>query len=115
MSPVGRLPIEAKKRTRLEAHGWRVGSAEEFLNLTPDESASIDLRIKLSDAVRRLRKQRSMTQLQLAELLRSSQSLIAKAESADESVSLDLLIRTLLALGASDRDLAEVIAGDRAA
>jgi len=56
-----------------------------------------------------------MTQLQLAELLRSSQSLIAKAESADESVSLDLLIRTLLALGASDRDLAEVIAGDRAA
>ena len=107
--------MEEKKRTRLEANGWRVGSAEEFLDLTPDESAYIDLRIKLSDAVRRLRKQRSLTQLQLAQLLHSSQSRIAKAESADESVSLDLLIRTLLALGASDRDLADVISGTRAA
>lgn len=107
--------METKKRERLEAHGWKIGSTEEFLNLTPGESAYIDLRIKLSDAVRRLRKQRSLTQLQLAQLLQSSQSRIAKAESADESVSLDLLIRTLLALGASDRDLAEVIAGDRAA
>lgn len=107
--------MEAMKKGRLEANGWRVGSVEEFLDLTPDESAYIDLRIKLSDAVRRLRKQRSLTQLQLAQLLHSSQSRIAKAESADESVSLDLLIRTLLALGASDRDLAEVIAGSRAA
>lgn len=107
--------METKKRQGLEAHGWKVGSAEEFLDLTPDESAYVDLRIKLSDAVRRLRKQRSLTQLQLAKLLQSSQSRIAKAESADESVSLDLLIRSLLALGASDRDLAEVISGTRAA
>jgi hypothetical protein len=47
--------MEAKKRTRLEAHGWRVGSAEDFLDLTPDESVYIDLRIKLSDSVRQLR------------------------------------------------------------
>ncbi len=107
--------METKKRERLEAHGWKVGSVEEFLNLTADESAYIELRIKLSDAVRHLRKKRSLTQVQLAALLRSSQSRIAKAEAADESVSLDLLIRTLLALGASDRDLAEVIVGERAA
>ncbi len=107
--------MDPKKKERLEAHGWKVGSAEEFLGLTPEESAYIDLRIKLSDAVRRFRKARSLTQIQLADLLQSSQSRIAKAEAADESVSLDLLIRTLLALGASDRDLAQVIAGDRAA
>lgn len=107
--------MEAKKRQRLEAHGWKVGSADDFLELTPDESAYVDLRIKLADAVRRLRRQRSLTQLQLAQLLQSSQSRIAKAESADESVSLDLLIRTLLALGATDRDLADVISGTRAA
>ncbi len=107
--------MDSKKRERLESHGWKVGSAEELLGLTADESSYIDLRLKLSDAVRRLRKERSLTQVQLAERLQSSQSRIAKAEAADESVSLDLLIRTLLALGASDRDLAEVIAGDRAA
>ena len=107
--------MEAKKRQRLEAHGWKIGSADDFLELTPDESAYVDLRIKLADAVRRLRRQRSLTQLQLAQLLQSSQSRIAKAESADESVSLDLLIRTLLALGATDRDLADVISGTRAA
>ncbi|MEP7009386.1 MAG: helix-turn-helix domain-containing protein [Acidobacteriota bacterium] len=107
--------MDSKKRERLESHGWKVGSAEEFLGLTADESSYIDLWLKLSDAVRRLRRERSLTQLQLAERLQSSQSRIAKAEAADESVSLDLLIRTLLALGASDRDLAEVIAGDRAA
>ncbi len=107
--------MDSKKRERLESHGWKVGSAEELLGLTADESAYIDLRWKLSDAVRRLRKERSLTQMQLAERLQSSQSRIAKAEAADESVSLDLLIRTLLALGASDRDLAEVIAGERAA
>ncbi len=107
--------MDSKKRERLESQGWKVGSTEEFLGLTADESAYIDLRLKLSDAVRRLRKERRLTQMQLAERLQSSQSRIAKAEAADESVSLDLLIRTLLALGASDRDLAEVIAGDRAA
>ncbi len=107
--------METKKRERLEAHGWKVGSVGEFLDLTADESAYIELRIKLSDAVRHLRKKRSLTQVQLAALLQSSQSRIAKAEAADESVSLDLLIRTLLALGASDRDLAEVIVGERAA
>lgn len=107
--------MEPKKGQRLEAHGWKIGSADDFLELTPDESAYVDLRIKLADAVRRLRRQRSLTQLQLAQLLQSSQSRIAKAESADESVSLDLLIRTLLALGATDRDLADVISGTRAA
>ena len=79
--------------------------------MTAEESAYVDLRLKLSDAVRDRRKKRGLTQLQLAELLRSSQSRVAKVEAADETVSLDLLVRTLLALGASDQDLAKVIAG----
>lgn len=101
--------VDREKKARLEAHGWRVGSTEEFLGLTPEESAYIELRLKLSDAVREYRKKRRLTQVQLAELLQSSQSRMAKVEAADESVSLDLLIRTLLVLGATHQDLAKVI------
>ena len=66
---------------------------------------------KLSDAVREYRKKRRLTQVELAELLQSSQSRVAKVEAADESVSLDLLVRSLLALGATHKDLAKVITG----
>jgi predicted XRE-type DNA-binding protein len=103
--------MKSTKRDRLEANGWKIGTAEELLGLSREEAAYIELRIRLSDAVRTLRRQRSMTQVQVARLLHSSQSRIAKAEAADESVSLDLLIRSLLALGATDHDLAQVIHG----
>jgi len=103
--------MDATKKSRLEAEGWKVGSVEEFLGLTPEETAYVDLRLKLSDAVREFRKRKKLTQVKLAELLQSSQSRVAKAEAADDSVSLDLLIRSLLAMGASREDLADVIAG----
>jgi len=101
--------MDKRKKARLEAHGWRVGTAEEFLGLPPEEAAYVELRLKLSDAVREFRTRKHLTQVQLAELLESSQSRVAKVESADESVSLDLLIRSLLALGATHQDLAKVI------
>lgn len=101
--------MDKEKKARLEAHGWKVGTTEEFLRLTPAEAAYVDLRLKLSDAVREFRKRKHLTQVQLAELLESSQSRMAKVEAADASVSLDLLIRSLLALGATHQDLAKVI------
>jgi predicted XRE-type DNA-binding protein len=103
--------MDKNKQTRLEAQGWKVGTAEEFLGLTSEETAYVDLRLRLSDAVRQLRKKKRLTQVQLAELLHSSQSRIAKVEAADESVSLDLLVRSLFVLGASNQDLAKVITG----
>lgn len=102
--------MKEEQKSRLEAGGWKVGSTEEFLGLTSEEAAYMDLRLKLSDAVRQLRQEKHLTQVQLAELLHSSQSRIAKAEAADDAVSLDLLIRSLLAMGASNQDLAKVIA-----
>src|ERR1044071_5236447 len=101
--------MDKEKKARLEAQGWRVGSAEEFLGLTPEEAAYVDLRLKLSAPVREYREKEGLTQGQLAELLQSSQSRVAKVEAADESVSLDLLIRSLFALGATHQDLAKVI------
>lgn len=101
--------MKSQKKQRLERRGWRVGSAEEFLALTPQEAALVELRLKLADAVRLLRKDKHLTQTQLAKLLGSSQSRVAKVEAAADSVSLDLLIRSYLAMGATTDDLARVI------
>ena len=99
---------EAKKK-RLIERGWKVGGVEEFLQLSPDEAAYVELKLRLSDSLRIQRQQMNLTQVQLARLVKSSQSRIAKMESGDASVSLDLLIRSLLALGASNQDIASII------
>ena len=101
---------ESKKR-RLEKKGWRIGTAEEFLQLTPEEAAYVEVKIRLSHALRELRRQETLTQTGLARRLRSSQSRVAKMEAGDPSVSIDLLTRSLIALGASPQDIARAIAG----
>ena len=107
------MTMREAKRQRLEAKGWRVGTVEEFLGLSPEESAYVELRLKLSDGLKERRQQQNLTQVDLAKLVKSSQSRVAKMEAGDASVSLDLLIRSLLALGASTRDLAKIIAPPR--
>ncbi len=101
--------MDENKRKRLEAAGWMTGSAYDFLEMTDEAASYVELKLALSAAVRKLRRRRKLTQVQFAELMRSSQSRMAKAEAGDGSVSLDLLIRSLLTLGASNRDLAELI------
>src|SRR5574342_137805 len=103
--------MRKSKREKLEAKGWRFGSAQEFLGLSNEESAYVELRLRLADSLRLRRQRRNLSQTELAKMVRSSQSRIAKMEGGDPSVSLDLLIRTLLALGASTRDLARAING----
>lgn len=101
--------MRRSKKERLEKSGWKVGSVQEFLGLSAEETAYVELRLRLSDSLRRRRKSRKLSQLQLARLINSSQSRVAKMEGGDPSVSLDLLIRSLLALGASNHDLARAI------
>jgi len=102
--------MRADKRKRLEAKGWKVGSPREFLDLSEEEAAYIELRLKLADGLRARRNAQGISQTTLAKTLRSSQSRVAKMESGDPTVSLDLLVKSLLALGASNRELANIIA-----
>jgi ribosome-binding protein aMBF1 (putative translation factor) len=97
--------MKPEKRKRLEAAGWRVGTAREFLGLTDEEAALIELKLDLAKAVKVERMRRKMTQEELGERLGSSQSRVAKMEGGDPSVSIDLLIRALLRLGVNRRDL----------
>jgi DNA-binding XRE family transcriptional regulator len=101
--------MRQSKRRKLERKGWKVGSVREFLGLSEQEVAYVELRARLSESLRERRKKGHLTQTALAKRIRSSQSRVAKMESGDPSVSLDLLIRSLLALGASSRDLARTI------
>jgi len=102
--------MDAKKKKRLEAKGWKVGSVQNFLNISDEEMALIELKISLGDTLQNKRKQKKMTQTQLAKLLHSSQSRIAKMETGDPSVSLDLIVKSLFTLGLSKNELAKVIA-----
>jgi hypothetical protein len=51
--------MDAQKKARVEAKGWSVGSAEEFLGLSAEEAAYVEMRLRLSDEVRNLRWQAS--------------------------------------------------------
>jgi hypothetical protein len=101
--------MRKEKRERLEAKGWKVGSVEEFLELSPEEAAYIEMKLRLSENLRLRRRRRKLSQSAFAAMIKSSQSRVAKMEGADPSVSIDLMVRSLLALGASPEDLANVI------
>lgn len=101
------------KRKRLERKGWKVGGADEFLGLSPEESEYIELKLELSRSLRERREAQKLTQTDLAEQLGSSQSRVAKMEAGDPSVSIDLLFRSLFSLGATKRDLARIITASK--
>lgn len=102
--------MRMQKRTRLEAAGWRVGDAADFLELTPEEAAFVEVKLALAAHLRALRGRFGWTQTDVARRIGSSQSRVARMEAADASVSLDLIVRSLLALGASAAEVGRVIA-----
>jgi predicted XRE-type DNA-binding protein len=101
--------MEKAKKHRLESAGWRIGTAEDFLGLTKEESEFVEMKLRLAQSLRQWRMLKRMTQAQLAKLIRSSQSRVAKMEAADPSVSVDLLMQSLIAIGATRKDLAKII------
>ena len=101
--------MEDAKRKSLEDKGWKVRTVSEFLDLTPEETVLIDIKLALSRCLKE-RRQAAMTQAELANKLHSSQPRIAKAENGDASVSIELLIRAMLATGLTPQDIGQVIA-----
>jgi predicted XRE-type DNA-binding protein len=101
--------MNAKKRKRLKAKGWKIGTAREFLGLSDEEERLIAIRLSLSRALAEKRKSNALSQQQLAKLIGSSQSRVAKMEAGDRSVSIDLLVRALLSMGSKIEELARVL------
>lgn len=101
--------MKKTKREKLEKAGWKVGSPKDFLELTDEEVAYIEMKLALSKYLKDSRVRKNLTQDQLAKIIHSSQSRIAKMEAGDPSVSFDLLFKSLLFLGTSPKQLARVI------
>lgn len=101
--------MDRAKRERLEAKGWKFGTVSDFLELSPEESTLIEIKLALSRSLKK-RRIKVMTQAELAEKIHSSQPHIAKAEKGDSSISLELLIRAMLATGATPQEIGEAIA-----
>lgn len=101
--------MKISKRKKLEAKGWRLASAEEFLGLTEEEIAIVEMKLALADAVRTQRQKSQLSQNDLAARMKSSQSRVAKIEAGDPTVSFDLLVRAVLSAGASKKDVARAL------
>jgi predicted XRE-type DNA-binding protein len=104
--------MDQVKRQKIAAAGGKVVTVAEFLDLSPEEMEIIEIRLSLSKSLKKLRQQEQLSQQKLAENLNSSQSRVAKMEASDPSVSIDLLIKSLLALGATREDIATAISGN---
>lgn len=107
--------MKQEKIKKLTKKGWRVGSVRDFLGLSEEETRFVELKLALSVYLRERRIKKRLSQHQLALLLESSQSRVAKMESADPSVSLDLLVRALLQLGTTKKELARALMKPQAA
>ncbi len=101
--------MNTAKRKRLEKAGWKVGTVKEFLNLAPEEAAYVEVKLNLARVLSNRRKSLRMTQVAVAKKIKSSQSRVAKMEAGDPSVSIDLLVRSLIALGETPANLQKVL------
>lgn len=106
--------MKAAKRKSLEKAGWRVGTVAEFLGLSAEEASLVEMKLSLARSIKARRLKHRLSQAALAKRIGSSQSRVAKMEIADGSVSLDLLVRALLALGASRAEVGKVLASKTA-
>ncbi len=104
--------MNREKHRRLEKAGWKVGNTADFLNLSPAEARFVELKLALH-GLRVRREEEGLTQQQVARRMGSSQSRVAKMEAADSSVSIDLLVRALLTLGATRAEVARLVRAGR--
>ena len=102
--------MDKATKQKLAAAGWTTGDAQDFLGLTDAEAAFVDMKLALAADLKARRLDRHLNQTQVARIIGSSQSRVAKMEAADPSVSVDLLIRALFKLGARRRDVAKAVA-----
>lgn len=101
--------MNAERKKRLEAAGFKFGTVGELFNLSEAEELLVEMKVALAEAIRELREVRSLSQADLARLIGSGQARVSKLERSLESTSFDTLFRCMLALGATRQDLAKTI------
>ncbi len=101
--------MEKNKQKKIEAAGWKIGSVGEFLGLNEEEASYIELKLSLSKNIQKRRRSLKLTQKDFAKMIKSSQSRVAKMESGDPTVSIDLLVKSLLTLKTPKQQLSRIL------
>jgi DNA-binding XRE family transcriptional regulator len=97
--------MNTAKLKRLRAAGWNVGTTRDFLKLSDEEALLVELKLSLAGSLKQARQKRHLSQADLAQRMGSSQSRVAKIEAGDPSVTIDLIVRAILATGATRQEL----------
>ncbi|MBR0055761.1 MAG: XRE family transcriptional regulator [Kiritimatiellae bacterium] len=101
--------MDKAKLEKLKKAGMAVTGTAEWIGLSPEESAVVDMRIRLAREVERLRHVKGMTQKTLAEELGTRQPGVARMERKPASSTLDALVMALLKLGSTPRRIAALL------
>jgi hypothetical protein len=107
--------MDAEKKARLEAKGWKVGTVTEFLGLTPEDEAYIESELAVEQMRKRVadlvhaKRGRILTQAALAKKLKTTQPRVARIEAANSSIPLDTLIRAALEAGATVQEISRTL------
>ncbi len=91
--------MDGDKKKRLAAVGWVETSLENLLGLTSEEVRLIDLRRSVARAAKEARIRSGLTQADIAKKLKTRQPSVARAEQPGKDVSLDFIVRCLVAAG----------------
>jgi len=83
--------MNKEKHRELETVGWKIGSVDEFLELSQEETEFIEVKLSLSQNLKERRQSLRLTQKDFARMIHSSHSRVAKMEAGDPAVSIDLL------------------------
>ena len=96
---------EMKKTARLESAGWKTVTVQDFLGLSDEDMAVVEVKVALAKRLRAQRTRAGLSQVEVAKIVKSSQPRVAKMEAADTSVSIDLLVKALVKTGVSVQEI----------
>ena len=102
--------MDKTKKKAIENKGWKVGDIDQFLGLDSAEMAIVEMKMALAKTLIEKRKKSKITQINMAKLIGSSQSRVAKIEKGDSTVSIELMLKSLFSLGATKKEIAKVLA-----
>ena len=84
---------------RRKGKTWVETDVEELLDLSAQDLVIVEFRAALALALQQARKRQKLTQENAAKVIGTSQAQVARMEAGQSSITIDRLIKALIALG----------------
>ena len=98
--------MDAERKKKREAADWKFGDYADFLDMTPEEKAVVEIRLAATREMERLRAENPISQEELARRMGTKQPNVSKLFKNPGKATLDTLFRALLALGSTPKKIA---------